>query len=597
VPPLVIARLLHFAAYALALGVTLGCGFTWIETRIFADLRDVLWPLAADGIQLGVGASAVATAVWAIGFHLVRRVWAAGAAARVATVLAYGPLLAWFGLELNRRVLPDMFEPASLIPNGLLVLFAALGAELVSRGLRHAAEGEVRVAWAGAATALLAAVPVAVHQVGHAGRRDAGPDVLFLLLDVARADHFGCYGYERATSPNIDRLAADAVLFENAISSSTYTKTSISTLFTSLNAHHHGVFLGTFGKDPTKVESDTLDGRFTTLAEALYGAGLNTAAWVQNGQLRGFMGFDQGFSLYHDQPGLAPEICAGFFDWHAAWAERARYFAYLHFIDLHAPYHPPAPYQGRFGSRQGDLSDQMSDSSWYDFKGQVARGEVILSSEDLQGFEARYDESIAHLDEWVGRIVDELKAAGRYDDTLIVIAADHGEGFWEHEFISHSTIPYEELVHVPLIVKLPHSASAGRRVQRMVGTIDLMPTLLDFVGAPVPAGLEGRSFLPLLTGPEELLDPGWLTLEFRRVVAVRTERWKLIRRPGGGLELFDLEADPAERANCIEQHPDVAEQLGAAVERSLELRESAVAAERVVLDGETVEALEALGYL
>jgi arylsulfatase A-like enzyme len=582
-----VSRLLHLAAYALALGILLGWGLAWIEMRPFADVRDVRWPLLAEGMRLGSALTVLAVAVWAAVYLLARR-WGRGVAARAAAVLVLVPLLIWF--EGRDQVGGGRVSTATFVLGGLV------GAELLARGLRYAMEERVRAARAGGAAALLAAVPVVTHAVAYTGRGNA-PDVLFILLDVARADHLGCYGYERDTSPNLDRLAADSILLENAISSSTFTKTSISTLFTSLNAHHHGVFLGTFGKDPNTVESDTLGGHFTTLAEAMYGAGRNTVAWVQNGQLRGFMGFDQGFSLYHDQPGLADAITGGFLDWRARWGDHTPYFAYLHYIDLHAPYHPPPPFQGKFGSKKGDLSDQMSDASWYDFKVSVAKGAVVLSQEDLDGFESRYDELIAHLDSWIGRIIDELKASGRYDDTLIVVTSDHGEGFWEHGFISHSTTPYEELVHVPLIMKMPQSAGAGRRIERMVGTIDLMPTLLDFVGAWIPDNLEGRSFLPLLEGTEEALDPGWLTLEFRSTIAVRTERWKLIRVPGRPPELYDLDADPAEANNCIDDNPDLAKRLGQAVRRSLEIRKDAKAAERVVLDADTVEALEALGYL
>jgi arylsulfatase A-like enzyme len=593
---LILSRLSHLAAYALALGVLLGAGLTWIELRLYTDVRDVLWLALADAMRLGVGLSVLATAVWAPVFLFARR-GGAGRASRLATLVAYLPPLAWFALHLNREVLPDFLDSASLMPNAALAVGGLVVCEGLSRGLRHGMETSGHALWVGVVAALLAVIPVAAHVGGHTGQRESTPDVLFLLLDVARADHLSCYGYERPTSPHLDRLAEDSILFENAISSSTFTKTSISTLFTGLNAHHHGVYLGSFGKNPAVVESDTLGGHFTTLAEAMYDAGRSTAAWVQNGQLRAFLGFDQGFSIYHDQAGRAGQIADSFIAWHRRWGERTPYFAYLHFIELHAPYQPPAPHRGKFGSVSGDLSDQMGDASWYDFKEGVLAGRIELSQEDLDGFEARYDELIAHLDDWVGRIIDELKASGRYDDTLIVVTADHGEGFWEHGFISHSTVPYEELVHVPLILKMPRSVGAGRRVERMVGVIDLMPTLLELVGAPVPDGVEGRSFLPLLAGDEEALDPSWLTLEFRAMLGVRTERWKYLHVPGRPPELYDLEADPLETTNCIGDHADVAARLEQAVQRSIEIRKSATAAERVVLDGETVEALEALGYL
>ena len=126
------------------------------------------------------------------------------------------------------------------------------------------------------------------------------------------------------------------------------------------------------------------------------------------------------------------------------------------------------------------------------------------------------------MDDWVGRIVDDLKASGRYDDTLIVLTADHGDGFWEHGFISHSNLPFEELVHVPLIVKMPGSAGAGRRVEDLVGMIDIAPTLIEFVGSSVPPDMEGESFLSVLTDDNAALEPRLRYLEVGGIVGVRT---------------------------------------------------------------------------
>jgi arylsulfatase A-like enzyme len=588
-----------FATRALVLALVAAVPYTWLRASPYAALRDVLLPLTASCLLTTLWVAPLFLLAWLVLFELLRRALSPALSARLAAAVALAAPAAWFALQVNRNVLPDLMEPRSLIGNGVLLAALALAWELVSRALlawrtKGEARSRPRARWVALTGA--AVVAALVLAAGRLPQRDPGPDVLFILIDVARADHLGCYGYERPTSPNIDRLAEDAILFENAISPSTYTKTSVASLFTGLNAHRHGVYLGTFGKDAETVESDVLMDDFTTLAEAMFALGLNTAAWVQNGQLRGFLGYAQGFSLFHDQPGYVDTITEQYVDWHDEWSARLRSFTYLHVIDLHAPYKPPPPFLGTF-EPPDEISPRMSHGSWYDFKEQVLAGEVVLTEAEVDGFEARYDELIMVVDHWIGRIVEHLKASGRYDDTLIVITGDHGEGFWEHGFISHSTTPFEELVHVPLIVKLPRSAGAGARVVRMVGVVDLMPTLLELVGGPVPEGLDGQSFLPLLLDPEREVDPRWLYMEVWGIVGVRTERWKYIQRPGQDPELYDLSADPGELTNCIADHADVAEQLAAAVSRAAEIRASGRAAERVVLDEDTVESLEALGYL
>ena len=185
-----------------------------------------------------------------------------------------------------------------------------------------------------------------------AGARPDAPDVVIILVDALRADHLGAYGHARDTTPAIDSLASDGVLFRQAISQSTFTKSSIASLFTGRYPYQHGVYWGSRTADPElpgAVTSDVLPARERTLAEMLRRRGLFTAAWVHNTHLRRFMGFGQGFVLYRDQAGDAARITRLATDWFDGPGRRYRTFAYIHYIDVHDPYRPAPPYDTLFG--------------------------------------------------------------------------------------------------------------------------------------------------------------------------------------------------------------------------------------------------------
>ena len=597
---MLLARAFQVAASSLVFGIVAALALASLRAAPFEQERDVFPALLGEALRICLPLALVAVVLWTGLFAIARSRLSPRASARLATLLALAPPLLLVLKVANHQLLPGLFEPESLIWNAVLLLASAGLLLLAATALRRWQEGAWTTgAWRAATACVLVLVPLAVYLSGATRARDPAPDVLVILLDVLRADHLGCYGYERATSPNLDALAEDGIVFENFISASTYTKTSVASLFTGLAAFHHGVYTGSQGGGTGEIESDLLSDKFVTLAEALYEHGFNTSAWVQNGHVRDYLGYAQGFTFYADQPGNVEVIARGFKRWKDRWADAARFFSYLHILDIHGPYDPPVPFLGRFGEvLRPELGPGLAKNSnlWIEFKQAVRRGDRVLSQDELDELEMRYDELIAYVDHYVGQVVEDLKATGRYDNTLIVVLSDHGEGFWEHAFISHSTVPFEELNHVPLIVKMPKSSGAGRRVERMVGHIDLWPTLAEFAGVPEREGLDGESFLPLLLDPEADLEPRMRFIEYMGMVGVRTERWKYIRMRGLEPLLFDLHADPNELVNCIAEHPEVAAQLAGAVEFADEER-SKGKAERVVLDAESVEALHALGYL
>jgi len=358
---------------------------------------------------------------------------------------------------------------------------------------------------------------------------DDRPNVLVYVVDCLRADHVGAYGYARGTTPSIDHVAAEGVLFERAYSCAAWTKPSVGCLFTSAYPSRHGA----------RTLDGSLAGDVTTLAEAFQAAGYATHAWVANPVVDpGRSGFGRGFgrfvALAQRWAGKNVTVAGGQADAAAlnaalGWVEdnpRRRFFLYLHSLDAHTPYEPRPPFDAAF-LRPG------------------ASG--IERDRDL------YDNEVAYNDREIGRLLDGLRRLGVYDRTLIAITADHGEEFMEHGVARHGRSLYDDALHVPLIVKLPGGRPAGRRVSAVASSLDLAPTLLDYAGVPRPASFTGSSLRALVSGaaaPErrlfaEQLGPG------HALFAVREGRWKLVRRllPEPHELLFDLQRDPGERTN------------------------------------------------
>jgi arylsulfatase A-like enzyme len=532
----------------------------------------------------------------------------------LATALAGAPLLAAAGYRLNREAgfrPAELLEPYPLRWNLLLVAAGAVVWGAASWLLARAARSERPLrsslvpvlAVAGAAALFYGAVGFAL-----AGREPAPgrPDVLLLLVDALRPDRLGAYGHDRETSPAIDALVADGILFRDAIAQSTFTKSSVASLLTGRYPYQHGVYWGSRTDDPElpgAVTSDLLPAEERTLAEALRPAGYLTAAWVQNSHLRDFMGFAQGFVEYHDQQGGIERIHRRFLSWLRGPGGRYPYFAYLHYIDLHDPYLPEPPYDGLFG-RGADVYEGIDLAEWGAYLEAVREGRETLTPAQVAQLKALYDGQIRYVDDSVARLLDALRREGRYDDTLIVLTSDHGDAFNEHGFISHSTTPYEELVRVPLVVKLPGNRHAGAKVADQARLVDVMPTLLDLLGLPAPPEMAGCSLRPLWEGGPEEERPsgcGEAVIEIAEegaypVVAVRAGGFKYIHHQHAEDELYDLSSDSGEARNLIGAGLPQEEALR---ERALEVvaAREALSGESIELDEKTIRELKALGYL
>jgi arylsulfatase A-like enzyme/Tfp pilus assembly protein PilF len=393
------------------------------------------------------------------------------------------------------------------------------------------------------AAVILAGFAVAVAAAAFGGwwyARESPPHqgpLVLISIDTLRADHLPAYGYTRIKTPTIDALATDGVVFERAYSHSPQTFPAHSSMFTGRLPFEHGVRdnVGYLLKDDER-----------TLAELLRNRGFSTGAAVSSYVLRRESGIAQGFAFYDAElPAAAPEssIAAVQRDgavtveaaerWIASQDGR-RFFLFLHLYEPHKPYSPPT----RFAQY------------------------------------APYDGEIAYADELVGRIVHALKERDLYDAATIVLLSDHGEGLGDHGEQEHGLFLYDESVRVPFIVKQPGSQGAGRRINTVAQHIDIVPTLLDLVRAPIPTSLRGRSLRPLLDSRDGTIreqgvygEAFYSRLHFgwSELYSLTDSRYRYIRAPRE--ELYDLEQDPHEQRNLAADRQQSAEAMRSAIEK------------------------------
>jgi len=387
------------------------------------------------------------------------------------------------------------------------------------------------------------------------------PNVLLISIDTLRADHLGSYGYSRATSPSIDRLAREGTLFEQHVSSSSWTLPAHAAIFTGLSDSLHGC---------TDVDK-ALEPRFETLAERFQSNGYSTAGFYSGPFLHPAFGFGQGFDLYQgctsyeaamkvsapvewsNKPAThkaAHEDIANprTFELFQRWFERREekpFFAFVHFWDVHYDFTPPPPFDTLFDP---DYTGSVDGRRFY-FDPNIAAG---MPTRDLEHLIALYDGEIAWTDTFIAKIRDELERAGVLDDTVVVITSDHGTEFFEHGQKGHRATLYDEVIHVPLVVRHPASFPAGMRVSAQTRSVDLAPTLIELCALGELRDTSGASLLALLRDPGLRSGAGWRAISEldtfgRSLLSVRDEDRKTIGdRQRESLRTFDLRADPGE---------------------------------------------------
>ncbi len=479
---------------------------------------------------------------------------------------------------------------------------------------------------------------------GPGSGRAAPRAVILVSIDTLRADRLNAYGYrQRATSPNLDALAKDAVLFENHVSASPWTTPSHISLFTSLLPSAHGV-TRPFGlaedraaKTPPVFERLADDHK--TLPEVLASAGYATAAFTGGVTLDPRIGFERGFARYDSSMGkldgarMAPML---------AWLDAQRdkpFFLFFHTFEVHAPY-----LRGEFldDLEEEALAADGATALQADLDALSAANAGVLDARSARRAmhrrdafnstvaSALYDGGVASADRWLGRLFAHLRASGTYDDALVIVTSDHGEQLGEAHgaggsrarngafYDTHGNTLHEELVRIPLLVKLAGNAHRGMRVQPVSRAIDVMPTVLDLLGLEAPPRVQGASLQPLWLGTERA--PRAAVSEAlgsrREAKSLRRGRYKYVvsmspaqveaagRRaiPAAPelVQLFDLARDPGEMRNLLFARGAAGDAVTAR-RMDAELR-GAVAAHgsrpaAVPMDAEALEKLRALGYV
>ncbi len=452
-----------------------------------------------------------------------------------------------------------------------------------------------------------AAAPTAEESAAARAER---PNLVLYVVDTLRADHLGCYGYDRPTSPRLDAFAREGVRFAEARAQSSWTKPAMATILTGLHPVTHGAERRAQGIAPEA----------RTLAERLSEAGYDTAMFTTNPTVVEKFGFGRGFDRFeyvHQLQGRkrrsvrSAEMHRAATAWLDGRAAPERpFFLVVHTLDPHDPYRPEEPYRSRFapgvdvasaccfrGERLGELSAE----------------EAAIRRRDSM---ALYDGEIAANDASFGRLVDDLRARRLLDRSAVVFTSDHGEEFHEHGGWRHAESLFEEVLRVPLVVRLPGGTSSGVTVVDPADQIDIAPTLLDLASIPAPPELPGASLLPVIGGgaapPGESL--AWLRHPAFDVVAIRDGNWKWLRHEGalrevtgevGGVAgageaaeaLYDLEADPGERRNLLEAEPARRRALALRVKEARARLARRQAAGEVEIDPALDAELRALGYL
>ncbi len=390
-------------------------------------------------------------------------------------------------------------------------------------------------------------------------------NVVLVTIDTLRADRLGCYGYNRAATPNLDKLAQNGTLFENAVTHVPLTAPS-----------HASIFTGTY--PPVHKVRDNggfvLEGPQATLAEILQRKGWDTAAFIGASVLKRSFGFSRGFTVFDDQmPKLEPGQPSGDYaerragavvdkatDWLKGQAGNP-YFLWVHVFDPHSPYDPPSPLREQFRGRA-------------------------------------YDGEVAYTDRELGRLFDAVARKPGSENTLLVVLSDHGEGLADHGEYSHGVFLYDVTLRIACILSGP-GIPKGARVKQQARAVDVLPTILDFIGEKSLPYVQGASLVPAMNGKPDSdawsyaeslypkINMGWAELR-----GIRTNRWKYVRAPKP--ELYDLSSDPTEIANVFEDHPEEV--------KALEARLRSVAAdgekvETAMIDRRTMEQLKSLGYV
>jgi arylsulfatase len=391
--------------------------------------------------------------------------------------------------------------------------------------------------------------------------------VILLVIDTLRADHLGCYNYDRATSPNIDRLANEGVIFENAYPTDVPTQPSFTSMFTGLRGIQTGIV--------SHSETENLSRQIPCFPEVLSQNGITTAAVSTLYMMRQW--FARGYRHYMNpiagQVNRTQQVNAEEINALALpWIEKNRdkdFFIFIHYWDPHATYFPPEPYRRLF--YDGDETDP-ENTSFEGLKKQPVwpftkrHLDFVRSGlTDAEYMVAQYDAEIRYADDYVGELLNLIEGLGINDETALILTSDHGESLREHEFYFDHHEVYETTIHVPLIIRYPMAVPEGKKVKDLVqSTIGLTPTVLNLFGIKMSKAMEGKDLVKIANGEET----EWENIYVNQGLwtgkrAVRNKRWKLIKTLDKAfwetpeIELYNIVEDPEEIKNLASEEKEI----------------------------------------
>lgn len=422
------------------------------------------------------------------------------------------------------------------------------------------------------------------------------PNIILVTIDALRPDHMSCYNYQRNTTPFIDKLAKEGIIFTQAISNASWTVPSMPSMFTSTYPHVHRVYTHGQRIDPT----------IPTLAEMLKAKGYVTKAVLNRG-FKDIKGIERGFDVFYftftatDMTQMAKKWLAE--------EKKEPFFLWLHYNDVHGPYNPPPPYDKIY---LGKLSDEEVKNEYFWVKSpysmpiQVA--ENRLTHKDLEYYISQYDGAIRFIDEQIKELYISLELLALSKNTVFIITADHGESLGEHKnYFCHGAL-YDEVLNIPLIIRYDTLFPKVSRINDQVQSIDILPTILDIVGVRKNKYIKGESLLPLIKGEERKRD-SYVFLEHIRPdrnfiqLAIRTKNWKLIQEmdltgKNKIFELYDLRNDKKELFNIAGVNNKIFKILKEKIDDWDKVVMSTVKSFIAPhLDKDTKEKLKSLGYM
>jgi arylsulfatase A-like enzyme len=455
---------------------------------------------------------------------------------------------------------------------------------------------------------LVLCLSIAVLAIMHSRRRynQTKPNVIILLIDTLRKDHMSLYGYHRTTTPYLDKFAQDAQVFQNAITSCSWTSPAVASLFTGLYPSTHGCV--SFSSEGKEKIVDILDDRLVTFAEILKKNGYLTGAFVASPWICKRLQFDAGFDVFDPiaqkfKP-RAHEVNRKALEWISQNRDNP-FFVYLHYMDVHGPYRPPEPYDRFFSSDNvRSMSSEETERLNYLSDGREK------DKNDLNFYIDRYDGEIRYCDHHIEKLIDRLNDYGLLENSIVVITADHGEAFFDHGFCDHGWSLYNEEIDIPLIIKFPETKIPSHIDRSKVELVDIYSSILPHINCKLPYKTDGKNLFKRSGYKQgdsravfseepsnKMLGPPKIAMMFDEFKAIYMVNKRKVT------ELYDLKKDYPENNNLVNIFKETNQEFEQKImswqkERQKQRKKLKLGALSVSFqDAYEIERLESLGYI